>query len=260
MNIESGIAAHYRLRQEDNDIIRDIRAHAADPANLTLDDLRMYDDMHLGGREATYYLADKMNLTADQRVLDVGSGRGGPARVIADYKDVHVTGIDLTPAHKDMAEALSAMTGLENKTAFITGSALNMPFEESSFDAAYMIHVGMNIADKQALFNDVARVLKPGGCFAVYDITGEDNDSLPYPMPWSPDHRTSFVVPAQSYIHAMEKAGLHVLETEDRTAFALETLQRYFSLVKETATLSRLYDLCVAGRCVPFIITARRPV
>ena len=45
-----------------------------------------------------------------------------------------------------------------------------MPFDDSAFDRAMMLHVGMNIADKAALMREAARVLEPGGLFCVYDM------------------------------------------------------------------------------------------
>ena len=65
-----------------------------------------------------------------------------------------------------------------------TGNALALPFGENEFDAAYMIYVGMNIADKNQLIGEAARVIKPGGHFVIYDVM-QMRSTLPYPLPWS---------------------------------------------------------------------------
>ena len=64
-------------------------------------------------------------------------------------------------------------------------SALDIPFEDAAFTAAYMMHVGMNIADKGQLICEAARVIKPGGRFVIYDVMQMRNTTLSYPLPWA---------------------------------------------------------------------------
>ena len=58
------------------------------------------------------------------------------------------------------------MTGLSDRVELTRGSILDLPFGPEGFDAAYMIHVGMNIADKHRMASEAARVVKPGGTVA----------------------------------------------------------------------------------------------
>ncbi|MBV5325011.1 MAG: class I SAM-dependent methyltransferase, partial [Rhodospirillaceae bacterium] len=76
-----------------------------------------------------------------------------------------VTGIDLTPDFVAVAQTLTQRCGLADLVSFHLGSALALPFGVGSFDAATLIHVGMNIEDKASLFAEARRVLKPGGRF-----------------------------------------------------------------------------------------------
>lgn len=78
--------AHALLRAADKDLER-----------LTIDDLVGLDEFHVRGREATQSLAARLALRGGERVLDVGSGIGGPARRLATLARVEVVGIDLTP-------------------------------------------------------------------------------------------------------------------------------------------------------------------
>ena len=121
------------------------------------------DEFHIGGRTATDDLMKQLHLADDHRVLDVGSGLGCGARFVAIRYGCRVTGIDLTEEYVETARALSRWTKLDALLSFHHGSALDMPFADGEFDRAYMLHVGMNIPDKAALFAEVARVLRPGG-------------------------------------------------------------------------------------------------
>ncbi|TPJ88187.1 methyltransferase domain-containing protein [Mesorhizobium sp. B2-5-13] len=99
------------------------------------------------------------NLRLPHRVLDIGCGLSGPARQIAAHYGCQVTGIDLTRDYIDAGNVLSSWLHLEELVSLQQGDALGLPFPDGSFTAAYMLHVGMNIADKGALFSEVARVL-----------------------------------------------------------------------------------------------------
>ena len=94
-----------------------------------------------------------------------------------------VTGIDLTPEFVETARLLSDRVGLGGRTEFRTTAGESMPLDDKSFDAAVMVHVGMNVPDKTAVFAEVHRVLRPGGRFALYEQVRTGEGELPYPLP-----------------------------------------------------------------------------
>ena len=142
------------------------------------------------------------------QVLDVGCGIGGPARFFAEARGCHVTGIDLTEEFVQVATELTRRCGLSKLASFRQGSALDLPFDAGSFDAATLIHVGMNIADKAGCSTNVRRVLKPGALFCVYDVMRADEGDLPYPMPWAQTAETSFVETPETYRRLLERSRL----------------------------------------------------
>src|SRR6266404_1830556 len=170
MSSEAKVAGHYGQGRLEEVILGAVAREGKDPENLTAGDLAAVDEFHVGGLEATQDLARQMELRAGMRLLDVGSGIGGPARYFAGEHGCKVTGIDLTEEFVRVAGNLTKRTKLDGLAEFQQGSALGMPFERGTFDGAYMIHVGMNIADKTGIFREVRRVVKAEAVFTIFDI------------------------------------------------------------------------------------------
>jgi ubiquinone/menaquinone biosynthesis C-methylase UbiE len=160
---------------------------------------------------------ERLDLVAGSTLLDVGCGLGGPSRMAAERYDVQVTGVDLTPELVETAMTLAARTGLGERCRFLTTPGETLPFEDDSFDAAMMIHVGMNVPDKRSLFGEVHRVLSPGALFVLYEQVRRAPGELVYPLPWAVDQRSSFVETADHYVAALTAAGFAQTEVEDRT-------------------------------------------
>ena len=205
-----------------DDPVAAILAGLARDHDITIDDLAPVDEFHLGGAAATDALAADLGLGAGDRVLDIGSGIGGPARRMATSTGCTVVGVDLTPSFVATATELSRLTGLDDRTEFRVGDATRLELE-GSFDAATLIHVGMNIPDKTAFFAAVAERLDPGCRFAVYDIMAtSDVAELAYPLPFAAAADEAWVESPDAYVDALTAAGFEVGEPVDRTKLALD--------------------------------------
>ena len=237
MDIERQVADHYTKGMLEQKILEALSKAGKDPASVTPQDLDPFDNLHLGGRESIEELSAFMDLQPGMRLLDVGSGLGGPARYFAE-RGFHVTGIDLSAEFVNVATNLTRMMHLSDKASFQQGSALEMPFDSGSFDRAYMIHVGMNIQEKGGLFPEVARVLKPDGRFAIFDILRAADGDLPFPMPWAMTPATSFVAGADDYCRALEAAGFRVVHQRSRRQFAIEFMEKRRGLAAAGAVLA----------------------
>lgn len=220
--VEPGVARHYDIAGLEQRILDTLADTGVDIAHLRAGDLEAVDEFHIGGIAATRELLGQMGLRPGARLLDIGSGVGGPARFAANDAGADVTGIDLTQSYVDIATSLSKRTGMGDKTHFVQGSALDMPFADASFDAAMILHVGMNLPDKKKLMSEAARVLEPGGVFAVYDVMRLKAGALTYPLPWASAESMSFVATPNDYRSAATAAGFSVVAERQRGAFAVE--------------------------------------
>lgn len=195
------------------------------PRSVTLDDLGPVDEFHIGGRQATGELLRQLDLAPSLEVLDVGSGLGGAARLVASRHGCRVTGIDLTAEYVETARTLSDWVGLSDRVRFHRGSALATPFADAAFDRAYMLHVGMNIPDKLALFREIARVIKPAGRFGIYDVMTTGSAPLRFPVPWAATPDMNAIATPDAYRTALRASGLELLAERDRRDVAVEFFQ-----------------------------------
>jgi len=212
------VAAHYGGDSGLADAIADcLREAGTELQGLKTTDLATVDEFHIRGRKATLELAGQMNLHENARVLDVGSGLGGPARTLAEAHGCKVIGVDLTPAFSHTATTLSGWVGLADKVAFQQGDATALPFENDQFDAAMTIHVAMNIAAKDRVYAEAKRVIKPGGVFAIYDVLQGEGGEVLFPVPWARDPSISHLATPNVMKTLLGGAGFDILDIRDST-------------------------------------------
>ena len=217
MTLDQQVAAHYARADLEAAVIDALQAAGKKLDRLTLDDLAPIDEFHVRGREATLELGERLALSSDLQVLDVGSGLGGPSRRLADAYGCRITGIDLTEDFCRVATMLAGGVGLHDKVVYRQGNALAMPFEDATFDAAYTQHVAMNIEDKAGLYREIARVLKPKAAFGIYDLLQGEGGEPIFPVPWARTPATSFLVSAQQMRPLLADAGFEVVSWRDTT-------------------------------------------
>lgn len=217
MDVRDLVRAYYPSGRLADAVVDVLAGAGIDIDHLTAADLSAVDQLHAGGAAATALVLARINLAVGTTLLDVGCGLGGPSRMAADRYGAQVTGVDLTPELVDAANALAARVGLADRCRFLATPAETLPFEEGSFDAAMMIHVGMNVPDKRSVFAEVHRVLSPGAVFVLYEQVRRGAGPLVYPLPWAVDERSSFVETADDYVVALTAAGFEQIQVEDRT-------------------------------------------
>ena len=213
--IEDGVRGHYANEGLMDRLVAALVEMGHDPDDPPAEAVSLLDQMHIRGAAATTELHDAVGIGPDDSVLDVGCGIGGPARALATRLGCPVTGLDLTPDFCACARELNYLFGVEDLVEIVEGSALDMPFDDESFDAVVTQHASMNIEDKATLYREIARVLEPGGRFGLYDIMQGPGGDVHYPVPWAANPEISFLAEPGAVKALSEAAGLRQLNWED---------------------------------------------
>ncbi len=271
--IEDIVKDHYSVGDLADRILAGLEQDGKDLDNITTADLSVVDEFHIGGHAATQYLLSKMQFGPTDHVLDIGSGIGGAARTIASSTGSQVTGIDLTPEYVETSKILSRLTGLDDRVAFETASALDLPFEDGAFDAAVTLHVAMNIKERDLLYSEMFRVLKPGATVAIYDVMKTSDEPLDFPVPWAESQDSSYLVSSEKMHDYLTTAGFENIITDDRSEFAMAYFDRQIAGADKPSALGphlvmgdtvrekfgNIKGNMVKDRIAPVLMTANRP-
>jgi len=229
MDLGTRIAEHYTHGALESSILAGLTETMETTTELAeVDILGSVDEFHIGGRPATQAMLDHLELDTSHEVLDIGCGLGGTTRLLATSTGCRVSGIDLTPEYVEVGNSLNMKLGLAGQIELNVANALSMPFENSRFDRATMLHVGMNIEDKTALFSEISRVMKPGALCGFYDVMRTDSEPLVYPVAWADDETTSFVASVEDYRASMEANGFEILGVTNKRDVAI----KFFEAIK----------------------------
>jgi len=128
------------------------------------------DQWHYHGTEAVRRAALELGLRSGSRVLDVGSGLGGPARFLAHIVGCHVSALELQPDVHAIASNLTRRCGLGERVTHLCGDALDYPLPDSAFDAVVSWLAVHHIPERSRLCARWVRALRPGGRCYIEDL------------------------------------------------------------------------------------------
>ena len=217
MNEAKEITQHYERASLVEHLRAALEKGGLGEKRLSARDLAQLDQFHSRGLAATVELAKALPITEATRVVDIGSGLGGPSRYLAETYGCTVQGVDLSQSFVDAANFLAERSGLKGKVEYQRGNALALPFPADAFDVAWTQHVAMNIADRAALYGETFRVLRHGGHFAIFDVVAASEGPLHYPVPWAGGPEMSFLVTADEMRTVLTDQGFRITSWTDCT-------------------------------------------
>ena len=232
LSYSDNVQSHYFVSDLYNNILDKLKSIGVDLNDVKRTDLSSVDEFHVRGLEVSKELAQYIT-SSNLKVLDVGCGLGGPARMLADEKSCTVTGLDLSQEFIDTAKALSKLVNLDSKTTFLKGDALALPFERNSFDIVWTQHVQMNIFEKKKFYSEIFRVLKTGGKFLYYDIFKSSDNDINYPMPWASRQDLSHLINIAELEKILNSIGFNSFSKKNQTDAGLGSIKQMLSHIKE---------------------------
>jgi sterol 24-C-methyltransferase len=171
-----------------------------------------------------FYLAHVLGLKPGMRVLDVGSGIGGPMRAITRFCGATIQGINNNAYQIARAIKHDRALGFAGRCSYLKADFMNIPVPDASYDAAYAFEATCHAPDRAKLFAEIFRVMKDGAEFASYEwcLTPKYDDANPehraikkgieigdgLPDLWSEQH----------VVDALKSVGFEVVFTRDMAA------------------------------------------
>ncbi len=246
-----------------------------------LSSLGHLDQYHYLGTEACDHAVELLGLGPHSKVLDVGSGIGGPARYLSGRTGCFVTGVEL---QSDLSQAATKLTsrirGVSERVCFVTGDVtdetLQLPGEGDGFDHFISLLVNLHVPDRPALLRNCFSRLKPGGTFLIEDFA--QNAPL-----YSVEERTlaelvsaPTVTSVEEYLNELSDVGFVDLQAVDMsapwTAWTRARHELYRATEAETVALhgqalfdsralfyQAIDDLFAGGRLGGVKLTGRKP-
>lgn len=177
-----------------------------------------------GGPEEIRAVLDGLELRG-LTVLDIGCGSGGiTLSLAADYGAARVIGIDVEQPVLDKARRRARDRGLEDRVEFTRIDPGPLPFPDQSFDIVFSKDAMIHIPDKEALFQDIFRLLRPGGRLLASDwLIAHDDEPSPEMKQYIEQEGLSFnMASPDRYRRAMEAAGFVDVALRNRNPWYVE--------------------------------------
>jgi SAM-dependent methyltransferase len=219
---EAALNEHYGVTDLGDEILDALEAAGKDVDALSREDIASFDEFHIRGLEATREVADLAEIEAESRVLDVGCGIGGPARTLASEYGCDVVGIDIVEEYCRAATLFTERVALTDRVRFQHGDALDLPFEDETFDVVWFEHTLLNIEATEEAIQEAGRVLRSGGTLALYEICAGPGGEPVFPVPWASDASLSYLVPSERLREAIHEHGFDEVVWRDVTGPSLE--------------------------------------
>ena len=206
--------------------------------SIQIEDLLAFDQMHYDGENAMIKAISTMQISEASKVIDIGSGYGGPARYVAWKTGAHVTALELQPEISYEAEKMTEMVGHTPTGSSKSGSAsliglldhqvgdvitwgpatFSSDSESTKYDGFMSMLAFLHVDNKKELFLSIGKTLKPGARFYIEDYFKRQDLNVD-DLKVLKDIVSCGPLPTQSeYTDALQSAGFSNIQFDDNTA------------------------------------------
>jgi phosphoethanolamine N-methyltransferase len=187
-----------------------------------------------GGPDEVDRVVEGLSLNG-KTVLDIGCGSGGiTLHLVERHGAAHATGFDVEQPVIEAARQRAAVRGFANRASFVQSPPGPLPFTDRSFDVVFSKDALLHVPDKDALFAEIFRVLKPGGVFAASNwMIGHDGEPSPEMKAYVAAEGLSFAMASPArYAQAMRSAGFADITVRDRNPWYREVARGELARLK----------------------------
>ncbi len=185
---------------------------------LRVDDISPFDQYHYMGIDAVDDAIHSLNIDSEKKMIEIGSGIGGPARYLAEKTGSRLTALELQPDLHDIACSLTERCGLSDCVRHLCGDILDFPERYHDFDAALSWLSFLHIPDRSALMKKCYNLLKPGGKIFIEDFYKCEEFDEEEKNILSRDVCCDYLPASEEYRKQLTENGFAVIEMTDKTA------------------------------------------
>ena len=212
-------------------IYNELNVSAQEDVKLKVQDLSSFDQYHYQGTQAVDDAIHLLNISSEDRIIEVGSGIGGPARYLADKTGCHVTALELQEDLHQIGSSLTERCGLSDLVEHQCGDILNFSGKDSYYDFVVSWLAFLHIPDRYSLFGKCYSILKPDGKMFVedfYKLREFDEGEIKI---LSQDISCEYLPSWEVYENQLIKSGFNELKFIDKTdswrSFVEERRQKF---------------------------------
>ena len=227
--LEREVKAVYRdvAQEPDEEFHFEMGRPLAERLGYPADDLDRVPDAAIDSFAGVGYHFDLANIQEGSAVLDLGSGSGMDVFVAALHigESGRVVGLDMTDDQLAKARRLRDEAGMEH-VSFEQGYIEDLPFDDETFDVVVSNGVINLSAEKDRVFEEVRRVLRPGGRLALSDIISEQR--LSESIKGDADLWAACIGGAEQvddYTSLIEARGFEITDVRDNPQYAFTSEQ-----------------------------------
>ena len=207
--------------------------------------------LHSFGRDRAWRkrTVSMCSVGSDSEVLDVACGTGALSEAFLEAGAARVVGLDYTPGMLDIAREKATRAQLGSSLEYVQGDAMDLPFEDSSFDVLSIAFGIRNVVDPSRAFAEFSRVLRPGGRLVVLEFAEPKNPLLR----WGNAFYTRHIMPRTASLIAKDTSGAYKylpksIETFLTPSELREKIEAENFVMDQQVTMT--FGVCVASLAV----------